>query len=207
MTRKTGSIALALGLALLPGARADDCWFDDFNREHCRLSTGVRVGIAVAIIVGMILALASLFYYRRRRMQQANLAYISNQQTFAPNGGPGPGQPYGQGYAPDYQGGYAGPGYGYPPQQAYGSPQQQYGTPPPGTPYGYNQDFTPVSSILLRRWSHGVRPSRRDGLKLIMIVRISTLLSAIANRTAPGTYGPGRPAASVLSATTGRAAS
>ncbi|TFY63231.1 hypothetical protein EVG20_g6404 [Dentipellis fragilis] len=143
MTRKTGSIALALGLALLPGVRADDCWFDNLGREHCRLSTGVRVGIAVAIIVAMIIALASLFYYRRRRMQHANLAYVNNQQTFTPGGAPGPGQPYGQGYAPEYQGGYAGPGYGYPPQQQYGSSQQQYGTPPPGTPYGYNQDFTP----------------------------------------------------------------
>ena len=79
-----------------------------------------------------VLALSLYFgYIRRRRIQQANLAYI-NQQQYNHNQG----YPQGQ-----FQGGYAPQ---YPPQSAYG---QQ--SPYPQSGYDNGQAYAPVSLVTL----------------------------------------------------------
>ncbi|KZV67392.1 hypothetical protein PENSPDRAFT_688195 [Peniophora sp. CONT] len=125
--------SLLLAAVLLPGVRAD-CFIDARGFERCDgLSVGARVGIAIGIFAA-VLALSLYFgYVRRRRIQQANLAYINqnqqygNQQNFHPQG-----QFQQGGYAPQY-----------PPQTPYGqqSPYPQHGydagqtyAPPPGPP-------------------------------------------------------------------------
>ncbi|VDB87083.1 unnamed protein product [Peniophora sp. CBMAI 1063] len=123
--------SLLLAAVLLPGVRAD-CFVDARGFERCDgLSVGARVGIAVGIFAA-VLALSLYFgYLRRRRIQQANLAYINQQQYNQNQNYPQQGQ---------FQGGYAPQ---YPPQTPYGqqSPYPQHGydsgqsyAPPPGPP-------------------------------------------------------------------------
>ena len=95
------------------------------------LSSSAFAGLTKALVVA-VLALSLYFgYLRRRRIQQANLAYI-NQQQYNQN------QHYPQG---QFQGGYAPQ---YPPQTPYSqqSPYAQNG-------YDNGQAYAPVSLVIL----------------------------------------------------------
>lgn len=84
-----------------------------------RLSTGTRVGIAIAIFVVVFLLFSAFGYKRRQRAKAANLAYINQQpgaQTY-------PLQQQQQGYSP-YPQPNQGPGYF--PNQPYPPPNNMY---------------------------------------------------------------------------------
>ncbi|KAI0324821.1 hypothetical protein GY45DRAFT_1331126 [Cubamyces sp. BRFM 1775] len=128
---------LLLSLSAISGVNASNCFIDDFGRERCdRLSTGARVGLAVAALVATFLALFLFWWARRRRQQRANMAYVG---TAPPP--PGPGQPgvYGV-YVTPYQ--YSAPspyGVQYPApahggQSPYYPPNVPLYAPPPGPP-------------------------------------------------------------------------
>ena len=120
--------AALYAVSVLPGAQAY-CYYDQFGRRHCTLSTGARIGIAIAAgefswsyrsyvrnltsppaAIGLMLiiyAFIRLFRQRSAR-RNANLAYV-NTSGVAGTVPPGPPPP---GYAP--QGGYYPQGYGGP---------------------------------------------------------------------------------------------
>ncbi|KIM81742.1 hypothetical protein PILCRDRAFT_821095 [Piloderma croceum F 1598] len=110
-------------LAFFPVTSANNCNDDDpFNNDNCgfHISSGVAFGIAVAVFA-VIVAITSFFTIRRRRRaQQANLAYIRNAQAQQ-------GNVY-QGHLPSYQPNY--PAYSPGPVPN----QQTYYPPPPGPP-------------------------------------------------------------------------
>lgn len=135
-SRPSSLLLGAVGAVLagfIPGADARICEVDGFGVEHCRTSNAARIGIAVAIVVGFIILVALLSFYRRRRIQRANLAYVTQ----------GPAQP--NGYQPQYYG-PQGTGAGYPNYNQYyggGSPGgPQY--PPPTHAYGDPQYAPPA---------------------------------------------------------------
>ncbi|GJE94104.1 hypothetical protein PsYK624_102720 [Phanerochaete sordida] len=115
--------AFVLAFSLLPTARAD-CFIDNAGFEHCSLSTGARVGIAIALIILAVLACASALTYRRRRMQAFNVnanGYANAQNVnYQPNG-----------YASPYN----------------GAQQQQYATPPQYPPQAYQNGYNPQAGF------------------------------------------------------------
>lgn len=139
------SAVAAVLLGFIPGASARICDVDDFGVEHCRASNGVRIGVAIAIVVAGILLIALFSFYRRRRIQRTNLAYVTQAQAnpggYQPNYyGP---QGTGAGY-PNYQQYYGGGSPGGPqyppPTHAYGDPQY---APPPGPPPARDGELPP----------------------------------------------------------------
>ncbi|KAM5541587.1 hypothetical protein V8D89_004777 [Ganoderma adspersum] len=144
-TRRNDLMPLAAlyAVSLVPGAQAY-CYRDVYGVQHCSISTGVRIGIAIAAIVGFLVVLMALRTAQRRRTRAANMSYVNTSVVagavpppgyppqgvppgFAPQGGP-PGFPP-QGGPPGFppQGGYP----GFAPQ---GGPP---GVPPPGGPPGF----------------------------------------------------------------------
>ncbi|TCD71066.1 hypothetical protein EIP91_000158 [Steccherinum ochraceum] len=143
------TLAALVAASFLPTAHAY-CYFDEFGFEHCRLSTGSRVGIAIGLIVLALGLIAAATMIMKRRRMQHNATYITQPQA--------PGQQYNTAYQQNYQPGYGG-GYGTPqfdpngpqyPPKSYagydasagfappsGPPPPQYAyTPPPGPPPG-----------------------------------------------------------------------
>ncbi|KAI0808247.1 hypothetical protein C8Q74DRAFT_1232186 [Fomes fomentarius] len=147
----TPLVAALYAVSALPGAQAY-CYIDSFGRERCTISTGVRIGIALASIA-LILILYGVFRtMRQRSARRANLAYINTSAVSGAVPPPGPPPP---GYTP--QGGYPGGyypqgastpyypnnnGYGpqYPPQTYNG--QSPYASPQPPAP-GNIPDYAP----------------------------------------------------------------
>ncbi|EMD35969.1 hypothetical protein CERSUDRAFT_115920 [Gelatoporia subvermispora B] len=129
--------ALLATLSSLPSAQAR-CFFDRFGVEHCSLSTGARIGIAVAAIVAFIAAIGLFYFARQRRNRQinsANAAYIQN-------GTPPPFQPPYNNAQPAYNAGYTPQGgatSGYFPNSPQPGYDAQYSSQyPPNTYAGYN---------------------------------------------------------------------
>ncbi|KAJ3521131.1 hypothetical protein NM688_g9060 [Phlebia brevispora] len=123
-------------LAFLPSVRAD-CFLDEFGVQHCSLSNGARIGIAVAIVILALLFIASAMAIRQRRLRSTNYAYYgpsANAQNVNNYAGPPPGN-----YLPTYS-----PGY-YP-----GAPQY----PPPAHSYDPQSGFAPVR--LSSPWGKGL---------------------------------------------------
>ncbi|KIP03299.1 hypothetical protein PHLGIDRAFT_130228 [Phlebiopsis gigantea 11061_1 CR5-6] len=119
----------ALAASTLPTAKAD-CWIDDFGIERCGLSNGARIGLAIALIILGLLAVASAYSYRRRRMQR----FAANNVNYA---GANNVNYYPGGYPPSPYNGYDPNGPQYPPQ-TYNSYNPQAGfAPPAGPPPGY----------------------------------------------------------------------
>ncbi|KAJ8456847.1 hypothetical protein ONZ51_g11882 [Trametes cubensis] len=103
-----------------------------FGVERCTLSTGVRVGIAIASIVACLIVLIVIRSMRGRATRRTNLMYVG---TTPANGAvPPPGQAPPAYPAPGPNGYYnATPGTGYAPQyppQSY-NPQSPYTSPYP----------------------------------------------------------------------------
>ncbi|KAI0776987.1 hypothetical protein BD413DRAFT_234422 [Trametes elegans] len=94
---------------------------NSFGIERCRLSTGARIGIAIAAVVAFLLALVAFRTARVRSARRANLTYVG---TVPAGGAPPPqGQPY-QGYPAPGPNGYPAPGSnGYFPNQDAYAPQ------------------------------------------------------------------------------------
>ncbi|EKM51346.1 uncharacterized protein PHACADRAFT_263411 [Phanerochaete carnosa HHB-10118-sp] len=129
---------LVLALSLLPTARAN-CVIDDDGFEHCTLSTGARIGIAVALIIVALLAASCAIQHRRRRMQThiiSTNSYANAQNVnYPPNGYPSPYSAPQQPYAPQYPPQALHDGYN--PQAGFAPPQGPppgYYPPPPGPP-------------------------------------------------------------------------
>jgi len=111
-------------LAFFPVASADNC-DDPFNNDNCRfhISSGAAFGIAIAVFAILVAITSFYTMRRRRRAQQANLAYIRNAQAQQ-------GNVY-QGHLPSYQPNYPAYSPGLIPNQ---STPQTYYPPPPGPP-------------------------------------------------------------------------
>ncbi|KAI0076645.1 hypothetical protein K474DRAFT_1208865 [Panus rudis PR-1116 ss-1] len=106
--------ALLWAASYAPTAQAV-CYIDAFGFERCTLSTGARVGIAIALIALSFVIVALLTVgYRKRRMRQ-NMAFVQQNQ--------------GAGMDPQLQQPYYGQQNGYPSYPAY----PQY-SPGPGAP-------------------------------------------------------------------------
>ncbi|KAF8506190.1 hypothetical protein BU17DRAFT_71372 [Hysterangium stoloniferum] len=100
--------ALLLLFSVIPSTRAD-CVIDSRGREFCNgISNGARVGIGIGVFVLVMIVLIALGVMRRRRIQRANQAYITNpnSQSYQPGiypQGTYPQQPYPQqGYNQSY---------------------------------------------------------------------------------------------------------
>ncbi|CAE6411868.1 hypothetical protein ACGC1H_003167 [Rhizoctonia solani] len=143
-------------LACAPGAfAAYNCGYDFYGRYRCSgLSNAARLGIGIGIAALTILAFSLIIMLRRRRLRQANEAYIHN-----PNQAPYPPQHY-QHYPPQQyptqpsydpsnqwsnsyyntqQGGWnAGA-----PMGAHPDNQSQPYAPPPGAPPSYTPPAHP----------------------------------------------------------------
>ncbi|RPD56879.1 hypothetical protein L226DRAFT_538346 [Lentinus tigrinus ALCF2SS1-7] len=150
------SLASIYVLAALPSAQAY-CYIDGFGRERCTLSTGARIGIAIASVAAVLILFGVLRSMRARATRRQNLAYVNTSAVAGAvlPAGPPPGYPPPGGYTPGYypqDGGspYVPPGgLGYAPQyppQTYYSPQpgnvQQY-APPAGPPPGHQPQYAP----------------------------------------------------------------
>ncbi|KAI0086821.1 hypothetical protein BDY19DRAFT_331995 [Irpex rosettiformis] len=127
-------LAAVSAVSLLPMARAD-CFVDEFG-EHCRLNDGVRIGIAITIVVVALLIIASALRWRQRSGRTTFLAFQRpvNQQNVSYGNGTGN---YPSGY--NVQGGYYPNGPQYPPHQynSYAPPAKPYGPPDDMPPPAY----------------------------------------------------------------------
>ena len=140
-----------------------------FNNLVCRnrLSLGVRIVIAVFSFLAVAGILLAVTIYRRRRIAQANLAYINTQnqqQGFSgqypppPQGsffgfGGGGQKPQSQNYNEQYTPQYNGQQYGQPGAQYSGQHYPQH-NPPQYPPTVYDQGQTqPVSTNLASPFS------------------------------------------------------
>ncbi|KAI0667560.1 hypothetical protein C8Q78DRAFT_388062 [Trametes maxima] len=140
------SVSALYAFSSIPGVHAY-CFIDDFGRRRCTgISTGARIGIAIAAIVLFILAFALFRQSRLRSARRTNLAYVGTMPTGgavpppgqAPPGYPPPGTngfyySNNQPYAPQY------PPQTYNGQTPYASPNPPPGefsqyAPPPGPP-------------------------------------------------------------------------
>jgi len=121
--------------SFIPSVQAD-CTIDENGFEHCSLSNGARIGIAIALIILALLFIASAFTYRRRRMRNGGGMFISQGPVNNQNVAYGPGG-YPSGY--NTQSGYYPNGPQYPPQTYAGgyAPENTYGPPMNPPPPAY----------------------------------------------------------------------
>ncbi|THH32660.1 hypothetical protein EUX98_g1529 [Antrodiella citrinella] len=138
------TVATLVAASFLPTAQAF-CFFDDEDFEHCRLSNGARVGIAIGLVIIALGLLLALYTYSRRRQMQRNMAFTQQQQQPAPQYYNGPPQNYQAGYQPSYNygGGYGQPTYDpnapqFPPKSYTGYDPTTGFASPAGPPPGYS---------------------------------------------------------------------
>jgi hypothetical protein len=106
-----------------------------------RLSTGARVGIAVAIFIVIFALILGFGYMRRRRIQRLNMTYVNQSQQAAP--------PYPQ------QG-----NFGY-----YGQGNQGFGDVPQYPPQSYGNKYSPFPESQVQVSSLDYRV--RNNLKIL----------------------------------------
>ncbi|KAH9886906.1 hypothetical protein C8Q73DRAFT_794943 [Cubamyces lactineus] len=141
-------LIVLLGLSAISGVHASNCFIDDRGRERCdRLSTGARIGLAVAALVAIFLALLLFWWARRRRQQRANMAYVRT----APPPGAGPQPVYAVNMMPyqysapnPYGPQYPAPAHGG--QSPYPPNVPLYAPPPGPPPMGAQAQYTPPAA-------------------------------------------------------------
>lgn len=113
------------------GAHARQCFEDEFGNIQCTgLSTGARVGIAIAVFVVGAILFGLLAYWRRRRVRNQNLVYVVSPGSTYPSQYNAGGQPY-NAYNPPA-------GYPQYPPHAYGEQYSSYAPSTLGANKGYN---------------------------------------------------------------------
>jgi len=96
-TSLTRILVITLLAGFLPGVKAT-CWEDSNGDRTCNgLSNTARIVLGVVISLAVVAVIIGLYAHRRRRVRQANLAYIqqtqrgsgaANEDPYGPAGGP-----------------------------------------------------------------------------------------------------------------------